>query len=78
MRQLNHGKQSSRTSPHVYSMAGVKRSRVFRGFPVPFRMRWGRAGRGRPGGNRRPDQVEEAARQSCARQDEGRSDPVRL
>ncbi|ERK51925.1 hypothetical protein HMPREF0682_0043 [Propionibacterium acidifaciens F0233] len=32
--------------------AGMKRNRMFRGFPVLFRMRWGRAGRGRPG--RRP------------------------
>ena len=59
-------------------MADMKRNRVFCGFPVPFRMRWGRAGRGRPGGNRRPDQVEEAFRQSCAGADEGRSDPARL
>ena len=51
---------------------------VFRGFPVLFRMRWGRAGRGRPGGDRRPGRVEEAFRQSRARRDEGRGGPARL
>ena len=59
-------------------MADMKRNRNFRGFPVPFRMRSGRAGRGHPGGNRRPDQVEETFRQSCAGSDESRSDPVRF
>ena len=59
-------------------MADMKRNRVFCGFPVPFRMRWGRAGRGRPAGDRRPGRVEEAFRQSCAGADEGRSGPARL
>ena len=59
-------------------MADMKRNRVFRGFPVPFRMRSGRAGRGRPAGDRRPGRVEEAFRQSCAGADEGRSGPARL
>ena len=59
-------------------MAGMKRNRIFRGFPVLFRMRWGRAGRGRPGGDRRPGRGEEAFRQSRARRDEGRGGPVRL
>ena len=59
-------------------MVVMNRNRVFRGFPVPFRMRWGRAGRGRPGGDRRPGRVEEAFRQSRARRDEGRGGPARL